>query len=151
MLPIIVQSTDHNIAINEKTHQLSTTQEYLVKEYSDVFQVIGALPGGNYHIKLKKNYNSVHHPLYHIAVSLKPACKAELDRLQKLGIITEVKEDNEWINSIVPVKKSDYSLKLSLNLKDLNKAIQWNQWYSRKIDDILPELANCKYFSLLDT
>ena len=25
-----------------------------------------------------------------------------------------------------------------------------NQWYSRTVDDILPELADLKYFSLLD-
>ena len=34
--------------------------------------------------------------------------------------------------------------------KDLNQAIKRNQWYSRTIDDILPELADSKYFSLLD-
>ena len=46
--------------------------------------------------------------------------------------------------------KPDGSLRLCLDPKDLNKAIERNQWYSRMIDDILPELANSKYKTLKD-
>ena len=55
----------------------------------------------------------------------------------------EVREHTEWINSIAPVKKSDGSLRLCLDPKDLNQAIKRNQWYSRTVDYILPELADC--------
>ena len=34
--------------------------------------------------------------------------------------------------------------------KDLNKAIERNQWYARTLDDILPELAQSKYFTVRD-
>ena len=76
--------------------------------------------------------------------------KAELNRLVKEGIIAEVKEHTEWINSIVPVMKSNGSLRLCLDPKDLKKAIERNQWNSRMIDDILPELAKSKYKTLKD-
>ena len=42
---------------------------------------------------------------------MQSAYKAELDRLVKEGIITEVHEHTEWINCIVPVMKEDGSLK----------------------------------------
>ena len=42
---------------------------------------------------------------------MQPAYKAELERLIKEGIITEVHKHTEWINSIVPVMKPDGSLK----------------------------------------
>ena len=61
-----------------------------------------------------------------------------------------IKEHTEWINSIVPVMKSNGSLRLCLDPKDLNKVIKRNQWYSRTIDDILPELAKSKYKKLKD-
>ena len=83
-------------------------------------------------------------------MSLKPAYKEELKRLVELGVIKEVQEYTEWINSIVPVKKPNGSLSLYLDPKDLNKAIKRNQWYKRTVDDVLPELANLKYFILLD-
>ena len=77
-------------------------------------------------------------------LGIQSAFKAELARLIKEGIITEVHEYTEWINSIVPVMKEDGSLRLSLDPKDLNKAIERNQWYARTLDDILPEFAQSK-------
>ena len=43
--------------------------------------------------------------------------------LLKLGIITEVPEYNEWVKSTVIVKKEHGSLRLCLDLKDLNKKL----------------------------
>ena len=59
-------------------------------------------------------------------------------------------EHTEWINSVVPVMKEDGSLRLCLDPKDVNKAIKRNQWYGRTLDDILPELAQSKYFTVKD-
>ena len=81
---------------------------------------------------------------------MQSAYKAELDRLVKEGIITEVHEHTEWINSVVPAMKGDGSLRLCLDPKDLNKAIKRNQWYARTLDDMLPELAQSKYFTVKD-
>ena len=52
--------------------------------------------------------------------------------------------------TLVSVMKPDGSLRLCLDPKDPNKAIERNQWYSRAIDDILLELANSKYKTLKD-
>ena len=76
--------------------------------------------------------------------------QGRVDRLVREGIITEVHEHTEWINSIVPVMKEDGSLRLCLDPKDLNEAIERNQWYARTLDDILPELAQSKYFTIKD-
>ena len=46
--------------------------------------------------------------------------------------------------------KCNGSLRLCLDPNDLKKAIEKNQWYSRTIDDILPELAMSKYKTLKD-
>ena len=125
----------------EKIHKLPITKDYMLREYSNVFKGVGTLPGGPYHIRLKEQYRLVQHPPRSVPVAMQSAYKAELNRLVKEGIITEVKEHTEWINSIVPVMKSNGSLRLCLDPKDLNKAIERNQWYSRMIDDILPELV----------
>ena len=72
----------------------------------------------------------------------------------KEGIITEVHEHTEWINSIVPVMKEDGSLRLCLDPKDLNKAIKRNQSLSQsRVTTNLykvPELAQSKYFTVKD-
>ena len=113
-----------SITINGKTHPLSTTKEYILHEYADVFKGVGTLPGGPYHIKLKDSYRLIQHPPRSVPLGMQSTYKAELDRLVKEGIITEVHEHTEWINSIVPVMKEDGSQRLCLDPKDLNKAIE---------------------------
>ena len=147
VLPHIKWNTD-SIELNGKTHKLPITKEYMLREYHDVFNGIGTLPGGPYHIRLKEQYRPVQHPPRSVPVAMQTAYKTELDRLTKEGVITEVKEHTEWINLIVPVMKPSGSLRLCLDLKDLNNVIESNQWYSRTIDDILPELVRSKYKTL---
>ena len=149
VLPDIKWGSDY-IQLNGKTHQLPITKDYILKEYNDVFKGVGTLPGGPYHIRLKEEYRPVQHPPRSVPIAMQSAYKSELERLTKEGIITEVKEHTEWINSIVPVMKPNGSLRLCLDPKDLNKAIERNQWYSRTIDDILPELAKSKFKTLKD-
>ena len=140
----------NSVTINAKMHPLLTTKEYTLHEYADVFKGVGTLPGGPYHIKLKDSYKPVQHPPRSVPLGMQSAYKAELDRLVKEGIITEVHEHTEWINSIVPVMKEDGSPRLCLDPKDLNKAIKRNQWYARTLYEILPELAQPKYFTVKD-
>ena len=140
----------NSVTINGKTHPLPTTKEYILHEYADVFKGVGTLPGGPYHIQLKNSYRPGQHPPRSVPLGMQSAYKAELDRLVKEGIIKEVHEHTEWINSIVPVMKEDDSLRLCLDQIDLNKAINRNQWYARTLDDILPELAQSKYFTIKD-
>ena len=148
-MPKIKWNTN-SIELNGKLHKLPITKGCILKEYSDVFKGMGTLQGGPYQIRLKEEYRQVQQLPRSVPVAMQSAYKAEFNRLVKDGIITEVKEHTEWINSIVPVMKSNGSLRLCLDLKDLNKAIESNQWYSRTIDDILPELAKSKYKTLKD-
>ena len=147
---ILPKMEKDSIELNNKVHKLPITKDYILKEFSDVFKGISTLPGGPYHIRLKDDYKPVQHPPRSVPIAMQPAYKAELDKLTKEGIIMEVHEHTEWINSIVPVMKPVGSLRLCLDPKDLNKAMERNQWYSRIIDDILPELANSKYKKLKD-
>ena len=133
-----------------KTHKLPITKDYMLKEYSDVLKGVETLPGGPYYIILKEQYKLVQHPPRSVPIAMQSTYRAEIDRLVKEAIITEVKEHTEGINLIVPVMKSNGSLRLCLDPKDLNKVIERKQWYSRTIDDILPELAKSKYKTLKD-
>ena len=96
-------------------------------------------------LRLKEQYRPVQHPPRSVPVAMQAAYKAELDRLTKEGIITEVKEHTEWINLIVPVIKPNSSLRLCLDPKDLKQVIERNQWYSRTIDDIFQEIFKSKF------
>ena len=119
------------ITLNGKVHNLPTTKEYILREYADIFKGVGTLPGGPYSIRLKQNYTAVQHPPRSVPHGLQEAYKAELQRPVKEGITVEVHEHTEWLNSFVTVVKEDGSLRLCLDPKDLNKAIECNHCYSR--------------------
>jgi len=53
------------------------------------------LLGGPYHIQLKEGRKPVQHPPRHVAVSLKPPYKAELERLTQLEVIKDAREHTE--------------------------------------------------------
>ena len=119
VVPRIKWNTD-SIELNGKVHKLSITKDYILKEYNDVFKGVGTLPGGPYHIRLKEQDRLVQPPRP-VPVAMQSAYKTELNRLVKECVITEVKEHTEWINLIVPVMKSNDSLRLCIDPKDLNK------------------------------
>ena len=70
------------------------------------------------------------------------------------NIITPVSGPTDWVNSIVcNIKDTENGKKVRLCLdpKDLNKAIKREHYYTRTIDEILPQLHGKKYFSVVDT
>ena len=135
---------------NESSNRKSESSHLAVNRQQHHHKYQDTLPFGEYHIQLKEDYRPVQHPLWHVAVSLKLSYRAELDRLLKLGIITEIKELTGWFNPIASVKKLGGSLRLLLDPKNLNKNIKKNWWYSKTIDDILQELQGSALFTLLD-
>ena len=68
---------------------LPITQEYVLSEFKDVFEGIGKLPGGKYHIELKPDAQPIQHPPRAVPEK-KEAYKDELERLCSLGIIEPV-------------------------------------------------------------
>lgn len=69
------------------------------------------------------------HPPRSVPIKIKDAYRAELDRLTSEGIIAPVHEHTDWINSELLVKKLDGSIRLCLDLKDLNKCLKRNKYY----------------------
>ena len=82
IIPVVQQCSDNKITVDGKTHRLPTTIEYLLQEYSDVFQGIGTLPGEPYHIQLKDDYKPLRHPPELLMMSFATAI-AKLHMIQR--------------------------------------------------------------------
>ena len=59
-------------------------------------------------------------------------------------------EYTPWISSAVVTPKSNGSMRVCLDPRDLNKAIKCNRHYVRSVDDIIPKVAGATHFSILD-
>lgn len=89
-------------------------------------------------------------PTRKVPISLKTDLKNELDRLQKLGVITPVSTPTDCISSMVVARKSSGAIRLYIYPKPLNVALMRNQYPTPTIKDILPDLSIARIFSVVD-
>ena len=120
----------------------------IIKEYHDVFEGLGCLPG-KYHIGIYPNAQPVQHYPRKVPLALKSELKKKVGELVDKGIVARVSTPTEWISSMVVVKKPN-KLRICIDPKDLNKAIQRPHYPLPTIEEILPSLAKAKLFSVLD-
>ena len=74
----------------------------------------------------------------------------ELERMERLGVIVKATAPTDWCSPMVVVPKSDGNLRICVDLKRLNTAIQREIYMLPTIDDILHTLADAQVFSKLD-
>ena len=103
---------------------------------------------GEHHIHVNENITPVIHAARKVA--LRARYKKEVDRLGKLGIVEAVKPPMKWISSCVMVEKANGDLRICLDPKDLNKAIQGEHLQLPMLENITSQLAGATTFSSLD-
>jgi hypothetical protein len=124
------------------------TMEGLTETYTDVFGGLGCLPG-EYKINIDEMIKPVKNAPRKVAVAIKPQLKAKLADLESKQIIKKVTEPTKWISSMVLVKKPN-KLRICLDPKPLNTAINRAHYMMPTVEDILPKLTNARVFSVLD-
>ena len=127
----------------------------VLEEYHNCFDKLGCFPGEKYHIQLVDNPVPVVHPPRTVPVHILPLYKEELDKMIADDVITAVTEPTGWVNSIVcnikETPEGKRKVRLCLDPKDLNKNIRREHYYTRTIDELLPQLHGKKFFSVVDT
>ena len=82
--------------------------------------------------------------------ALRQKLKAELEPLVSLNVIEKVDHPTDWVNSIVLVEKSDGSIRICLDPKDLNKAIKHGFTQLPTPEEIMSMMAGATRFSKID-
>ena len=73
----------------------------------------------------------------------------ELERFTDIGITTEVENEfTSWVNSVVGTTKVHGSIRF--DPRDLNKAMKRNAYYTRNVDNVIPQVSGSTLFSILD-
>ena len=122
-----------------------------LSQYPECFIGVGKFQG-EYHIVLDPNVPAVVHPPRRMPISLKDDIKRELDEMVNSDIITTIREGEptQWVNSLVYRRKQNGRLRLCLDPKDLNAAIQREHHVTPTLEEILPKLADAKVFYMVD-
>ena len=155
----VVGSNNHSLSITD----LPLTQEKVETTYADVFQGLGKFPGEPYKLRLKPDAVPVKHRPRRVPVHLQDAFHEEVERLVKIDVLEKVTEPTEWVNSFVIVEKVidssnahspnhviKKSIRLCIDPKDLNEALEREPYYSRSIDELISMFAGAKVFTIVD-
>ena len=81
------------------------TKQDILSQYSGCFEGIGCFPGDPYKFHLKQDHKPARHAPRKVPVHLEAAFKEEIKSLVKQGILEEVKEHTDCVNSYVIVEK----------------------------------------------
>ena len=85
-----------------------------------------------------------------IPLALWDKVKQELERMQRLTIISPMNEFCEWCAPLVVVIKKNGELRLCVDYTELNKSVQRENYPLPNIDYMLGQISGSKYFSKLD-
>ena len=147
----LIRVRTENIATLESQEESEAPQskEDLHTRFQDVFTGIGKLPG-KLHIQTDKTKPPVQLATRSVPEALKKEVKAELDRMEREGIVEPVSEPTEWISGMVAVQKSNKKIRICIDPKPLNRVIKRNHFPLPTIEDIIPELTEAKVFTVCD-
>ena len=86
-------------------NRLPLMKQDILSHYSGCFEGIRHFPGEPHKFHLKPEHKPARHAPRKVPIHLETALKEEIESLVKLGILEEVKEHTDWVNSHVIVEK----------------------------------------------
>ena len=154
-------SNKHSIS-QSQLKDCPLTKQDILQVYSDVFTGIGKFPGMPYKFQLKENAKPTRHAPRKVPIHLQDAFHSEIRNLQKLGILEETKDVTEWVNSFVIMEKKsptdsssqghskDRKLRICLDPRDLNEALEREPYYTWSIEEIMAKFHGMTRFTIAD-
>ena len=151
--PLFGRDWLHNIRLDwMKLHQirmgLSTD---IANRFPAVFQKsVGTIRGYKADIRLKQGAKPIFKKSRSVAYALQPALDAELDRMQKEGILEPV-EKSDWATPLVIVPKNNGKIRVCGDFKvTINQCVETKLYPLPTVEDIFARLAGGRVFTKLD-
>ena len=131
--------------------RLPLTKQDILSHYSSCFEGIRHFQGKLYKFHLKPEHKPARHAPRKVPIHLEDAFKEEIKSLVELGILEEVKEHTDWVNSYVIVEKDSGNhhapnhtikrkLRICLDSRDLNEALEREPYHTHSVGEITAKL-----------
>ena len=136
-------------ALNLLSH-VESIDENVVSKYPSLFSGLGTF-SHEYKIQLKPDVQpfALCTPR-NVPLALRPKVQAELERMEKLGVISRVTAPTPWCAAMVIVPKPSGAVRICVDMKPLNESVLREVHPMPKIDTTLAQLTGATVFSKLD-
>ncbi|XP_035901959.1 uncharacterized protein K02A2.6 isoform X2 [Anopheles stephensi] len=101
-------------------------------------------------LPIKPDAVPVAQPYRRIPVALEKLVDKKLDELLEQGVIEQVNEPSKWISPVVVVPKGDDDVRICVDMRRANEAVERENHPLPTFEDFLPELVKANVFSRLD-
>ena len=136
-------------------------KQEILSHYSSCFDGIGQFPGEPYKFYLKPEHKPARHAPRKVSIHWEDVLKDEIKSLVELDILEEVTEHTDWVNSYVIVEKDSSNhhtpnhtikrkLRICLDPRDLNKALERESYHTCSVDEITAKLKGITVFTIVD-
>lgn len=148
-MKLIAVQHDNIMNIEDSAEDRKLSMEEIEKKFGDIFTGNGRF-SEQVHLEVDNTVPPVKLPLRRVPVAIKPLLQQELKRLEGLQVIEAVNQPTDWVSSLLAFKKSNGKLRICIDPKPLNKALRRSHYPLPIIEDILPDLAKARIFTLCD-
>lgn len=134
-----------------KTELISTDIEKLKVKYAKLFNDnIGKYVHETFKIRLKEQAVPIFHKPRPIPFAFREKVEIQLKKLEKQGIITPI-ESNEWGSPLVPILKTDGSVRICADYKvTVNKYVEDVKYPLPRVEEVFHKISKGKEFSKID-
>ncbi|XP_011697755.1 PREDICTED: uncharacterized protein K02A2.6-like [Wasmannia auropunctata] len=115
-----------------------------------VFEGIGKLKDFRLVLPIDNSCVSMAQPVRRIPFKIRDKIKNEIEKLLKADIIEKVEEPTPWVSPVVPIEKKNEEVKLCVDMRRANQAIQRERFPMSVLEDVLTEIYEAEYFSTID-
>ena len=158
---LALRKVKHPLNGRTSVSRLPLTKQDILSQYSGCFEGIGHFRGDPYKCHLKPEHKPARHAPRKVPIHLETAFKEEIESLVKQRILEEVKEHTDWVNSYVIVEKDTGNhhspnhtvkkkLRICLDPRDLNEALEKEPYHIRSVDEITVKLQGMTVFTIVD-
>ena len=118
-------------------------------DYPVLLKASGKLKGFVHRPMINSSVLPVQQKFWHLPLALREPVSQELRRMEADGVIERI-DASPWTSNIVTAKKRDGSLRLCVNLTEVNKALIPERYPLPTMDELTEHLYGCTVFSKID-
>ena len=159
--PVALRKVQHPHNGRTSVNRLPLMKQEILSHYSGCFEGIGQFPGEPYTFHMKPEHKPARHAPRKVPIHLEDAFKEEIKFLLELGILEELTEHTDWVNSYVTVEKDSGNhhapnhtikrkLRICLDPRDLNEALEREPYHTHSVDEITAKLKGMTIFTIVD-
>ena len=125
-------------------------KETVIEQFPRVFKGLGRLKD-SYKIEVKKDATpfALTTPR-RVPIPLLPKVKEELQRMERMGVISRIEEPSDWCAGMVVVPKCNGKVRICVDLTKLNESVRRERHILPSVEQTLAQIGGARYFSKLD-